>query len=312
MKKILISIAAVMLIGIMVATIFYQNNTQISKPESEKIEEQISKEAKQPKPEKLRPIQVDDNIGYSLQNEILQITYNNGDTWKTVPVQKESLFAGEYTGNKEELIQNSFIFTEKRAIFFFSEKVSEFDYKLQFVTSLDHGKTWQHSTIIEKYPAIRYRKVEFLNESFGYVIVSGDRSMSSEWSSIFITNDGGLTWTETNRPDTTRLVANGGFVDERIGFLSFGILNPEKPDVYYTQDGGDNWNHAEIAIPTQYEKIFVIAEAPFKEDNHLAMFINQGQNGDYLGGLIKGKFISSDNGQTWTFESEVPPDDKEN
>lgn len=310
MKKILISIAVVMLVGIMVATIFYQNNTQISKPESEKIEEQIAKESKQPKPEELRPIQVSDNIGYSLQNEKLQITYNNGETWKTVPVQKESLFSGEYTGNKEELIQNSFILTEKRSLFFFAEKVSEFDYKLQFVTSHDQGKTWQQSTIIEKYPAIRYRKVEFLNESFGYVIVSGDRSMSSEWSSIFITSDGGLTWTETNRPDTTRLVANGGFIDERIGFLSFGILNPEAPDVYYTQDGGSIWNQAEIAIPTQYEKIFVIAEAPFKEDDHLVMFINQGPNGDYLGGLIKGKFISLDNGQTWTFESEVKPDDK--
>nr|WP_248278443.1 oxidoreductase [Bacillus sp. DNRA2] len=296
----------------MVATIFYQNNTQISKPESEKIEEQIAKESKNPKPEKLTPILVRDNIGYTLQNEKLQITYNNGETWKTVPVQKESLFSGEYTGNKEELIQNSFILTEKRALFFFAEKVSEFDYKLQFVTSLDQGKTWQQSTIIEKYPAIRYRKVEFLNESFGYVIVSGDRSMSSEWSSIFITSDGGLTWMEKNRPDTTRLVASGGFIDERIGFLSFGILNPEAPDVYYTQDGGGSWNHAEIAIPTQYEKIFVIAEVPFKEDDHLAMFLNQGPNGDYLGGLIKGKFISLDNGQTWTFESEVTPDDKEN
>lgn len=301
-----------MLIGLIFATIIYQNNTQISKPELEQIEERIINEAKQPKPEVLRPIYADDKIGYSLQNEQLQITYDNGENWITVPVSKESLFSGEYSGNKEELIPNSFILTKNRALFYFAEKVSEYNYKLQLLSSLDQGKTWQQFSIIENYPAIRFRKVEFLNESFGYVIVSGDRTMSSEWSSVFITNDRGTTWTETNRPDTTRLVADGGFIDEKIGFLSFGILNPEKPDLYYTQDGGTTWSQAQIAIPEQYDKIFVIAETPFKEGVQLVLYINQGPNGDYQGGKIKGKFISTDHGQTWTFESEVDPDETEN
>ncbi|MEW8986109.1 MAG: oxidoreductase, partial [Bacillus sp. (in: firmicutes)] len=294
MKKFLIGLASIMMIGIMLATVIYQTNTQISKPELEQLEEKIQKEAKEPQLEKLMPIYEDasSGIGYSLQNDQLQITYDNGANWASVPIGKESLFSGEYTGNKEELIQNSYILTKDRALFLNT------NYKLQYVISFDQGKTWQNSTITETYPFIRFRKIDFLSENFGYVIVSGDRTMSSEWSSIFITIDGGATWTETNRPDTTRLVADGGFVDEKTGFLSFGILNPEKPDLYVTQDGGISWNQAQITIPAEYDKIFVIAESPSKEENKLAMLINQGPNGDYLGGKIKGKFISTDNGLT--------------
>jgi hypothetical protein len=54
-----------------------------------------------------------------------------------------------------------------------------------------------------------------------------------------------------------------------------------------------------------------MAEVPFQEDDHLTVLINQGPNGDYLGGKVKGKFISSDNGKTWAFSMEVLPNESE-
>lgn len=56
-----------------------------------------------------------------------------------------------------------------------------------------------------------------------------------------------------------------------------------------------------------YLNIFVSAEAPFVEDDHLALLVNQGDNGDYEGGNVKGKFISKDNGKTWEFAQEYKP-----
>ncbi|NRG48323.1 oxidoreductase, partial [Bacillus sp. CRN 9] len=46
-------------------------------------------------------------------------------------------------------------------------------------------------------------------------------------------------------------------------------------------------------------------EIPFKEGDHLAVLVNQGPNGDYDGGKVKGKFTSEDNGKTWDFAEEV-------
>jgi photosystem II stability/assembly factor-like uncharacterized protein len=177
------------------------------------------------------------------------------------------------------------------------------------IYSIDQGKTLENTVVKEHYPPIRFRKVKFLNESFGYVIISGDRTMSQEWTTVYITNDGGKHWKETSHSNVTRLIYDGGFVDENTGFLSFGILNPVEPDLYLTQDGGKSWSKANVTIPEKYHEIFVTSEVPFNEDKHLAVYINQGPNGDYKGGRVKGKFISNDNGRTWEFSMEVLPNE---
>ena len=203
-------------------------------------------------------------------------------------MKKGKLFAGEYNGNEQELIEKSYILTQNRAAFLHSDGGS-----MKLIYTLDQGESWENTVVNDQYPSIRFRKVGFLNESFGYVIISGDRTMSQEWTTVYLTNDGGKQWKETNHSNVTRLIYDGGFVDENTGFLSFGILNPVEPDLYHTHDGGISGVKQLFTIPEKYHEIFVIAEVPFKEENHLAVYINQGPNGDYEGGKVKGKFVSN-------------------
>jgi hypothetical protein len=305
-KNIIIGTIFIM-ICITVATFFFEKHPELTAPRlNQPIEEPDTQKSEPSHPSSLQPIYVDDSIGYSLQNDQLQITYNNGGDWVVVPVEKEKLFAGEYNGNKQDLIGNSYMLAQNRAAFIYSEGSS---IKLKY--SLNQGKTWEESVVTEQYPPIRFRKDEFLNESFSYVIISGDRTMSQEWTTVFITNDGGIQWKETTHSNVTRLIYDGGFVDEYTGFLSFGILNPVEPDLSFTQDGGNSWSKAIVSIPEKYHEIFVMAEVPFQEADHLAVFINQGPNGDYLGGKVKGKFISNDNGKTWKYSKELLPNEFE-
>jgi len=307
-KIIIIGTACIMIVGMFVGTFFFEKysevttaspNLTIERHDTQKVEQQ----------ELLQPIYEDDSIGYSLQNNQLQITFNRGNDWIVVPVEKEKLFEGEYSGTKKKLIENSYTLTQKRVFFLYSDGTSPNGKSIKLIYSQDQGKTWENAVVTEHYPPIRFRKVEFLNESFGYVIISGDRAMSQEWTTVYITKDGGNQWKETTHSNVTRLISDGGFVDENTGFLSYGILNPDEPDLYVTQDGGNSWSEAEIKIPEKYHEIFVIAEVPFKEEDHLAVFINQGPNGDYEGGKVKGKFISNDNGKTWRFSMEVIPNE---
>lgn len=133
--------------------------------------------------------------------------------------------------------------------------------------------------------------------------------MSQEYSVVYVTRDGGETWKATVDPPTTRLLAFGGFVNDTTGFLSYGTVNPEEPDVYVTQDAGETWVYAVFNLPKKYESIFVQAEVPIKDGEYLSVLVNQGPNGDYRGGHIKGEFISEDNGLTWEFSREVEPDE---
>lgn len=311
MKNIIIGTACVMIFGTLFATLFFERSSEKTMPELNvnRPEEYNKQELESPQTKPIQGIYEDDSIGYSLQNEQLQITFNKGSDWIKVPLEKAKLFEGEYNGNEQELIENSYILTQNRISFLYVDATSPEGNSIKLINSLDQGKTWENTVVTEQYPPIRFRKVEFINDSFGYVIISGDRTMSQEWTTVFLTRDGGKRWIETTHSNVTRLIYDGGFVDENTGFLSFGILNPEVPELYLTQNGGNSWSKSTIAIPEQYHKIFVMAEVPFKEEDHLAVFINQGSQGDYKGGKVKGKFISNDNGNTWEFSMEVLPNE---
>lgn len=307
MKTFIQLLSVMMMVGLIIGIYFYQKQDQgtlLQLNHSKRIAKnnQSPNEQVQPRPDLLQPINNDD-ISYSLQNNELNMTYNKGENWIKVPIEKDLLFNGEYMGNKQELIDGSYILTENRAAFLYKQGAILVKY------SLNQGKTWQDGVVTDSFPDMRFRKVDFLNNQFGYVIISGDRTMSQEFSIAFLTHDGGKTWEETTVPPTTRLIADGGFLDETTGFLSYGTINPEEPDLYITQDGGNTWSEAVVRIPDRYDKVFVQAEIPIKEGDHLSVLVNQGPNGDYQGGKVKGKFLSNDNGLTWEFSMEVQPDD---
>src|SRR5699024_7907954 len=99
--------------------------------------------------------------------------------------------------------------------------------------------------------------------------------MSQESSHVFLTHDGGKNWEETHNSGVTRLISDGGFVDESTGFLSFGTINPEKPNLYVTEDGGMNWNESTYHFLKMNQQIFVSSDTLVKEDGHMAVFVNQ-------------------------------------
>ena len=308
MHKFILGLAGFMLFVLIIATVFYYKDTkELTYPPYSQINNE--KQPEQTQTPDLQPVNVEDTITYSLDNDDLNISYNRGETWTKVPVEKELLFSGEYNGNKQTLIEDSYILKENRAGFLYSDGPSWDNQSILFVYSTDRGETWEESLVKETYSVMRFRKVDFLNEDFGYIIISGGRTMSAEGSHVFLTHDGGKSWEETSNSEVTRLISDGGFVDELTGFLSFGTINPEEPDLYVTENGGVSWNKAKMIIPEEYEQIFVTAEVPVKSEEELTVLVNQGPNGDYKGGSVKGKFISNDNGKTWNFAEEVEPNE---
>jgi hypothetical protein len=300
MRSITVMLSTLMFIVLIISTYIYEKQDPVSLPQPIQRTDSLEQE-----PESLKPT-TNETISYTLQKNELNITYNEGNDWMKVPIDTESLFQGEYQGNQTELIEDSYILTKDMVAFLYAEATS-----VLLKYSRDQGDTWQDSVITDSFAPMRFRKVDFLNGSFGYAILSGDRTMSQEYSTVFLTHDGGETWEKTTELPTTRLIAFGSFVDEQTGYLSYGTINPEEPDVYITQNGGDTWTQAQFNIPEKYALVFVQAEEPIKEENFLSVLVNQGPNGDYAGGKVKGKFISEDNGLTWKFHMEVEPDEAE-
>jgi photosystem II stability/assembly factor-like uncharacterized protein len=307
MRKFFVLLSVLMVAVLIIGTYMYEKQAPVMLPQQSQPNVEVER---QPEVEELQPVNKE-TISYTLQKEELNITYNRGKDWIEVPIDKHLLFQGEYQGNEETLIDDSYILTEGCTAFLYAKDISTGAQEILLKYTHDQGETWQDSVITDSFPPMRFRKADFLNASFGYVILSGDRTMSQEYSIVYLTHDGGETWEATTDPPATRLIAAGGFVDEQTGFLSYGTINPEQPEVYVTRDGGDTWNEADFQMPEKYRPVFVQAEVPVREGDHLSVLVNQGPNGDYEGGKIKGKFLSEDNGLTWDFSMEVDPDEKE-
>src|SRR5699024_5289732 len=121
----------------------------------------------------------DDLISYSLQEKKLKITYDHGESWVNTPLDKEALFQGEYHGDMQELIDGSYVLSDQLAAFIYAEDTDkEYVQKISIIYSRDQGETWQETLVTDAFPAMRFRKLEFLNEDFAYLILSGDRTMS--------------------------------------------------------------------------------------------------------------------------------------
>ncbi|MCL1630794.1 glycoside hydrolase [Sporolactobacillus sp. CPB3-1] len=307
MKRFMLWTAILMAAALIAVTIYYQTSDLVAGSFHvlfQKNHPQKAVKAKNP-----LYAETTQKISYTLQNNQLHVTYDKGKQWTTVPVSKDQLFGGEYSGNRQELIDGSYLLTKSQTVFLTEQATDHNEMKLALVMSEDQGKTWRHAVVTSYVPGIRFRKIGFPASQFGYVIVSADRTMAQEGTYIYLTPDGGDTWKKTKSPATTALIADGGFVSALNGFMSYGTINPDRPRLYVTRDGGKHWLQASIHMPSKYSHVFVQAETPEYEDDHLMLLINQGESGDYKGNKVKGKFISRDQGRTWTFLKEVAADE---
>ncbi|MCL6572854.1 MAG: hypothetical protein K6T88_14420 [Bacillus sp. (in: Bacteria)] len=249
----------------------------------------------------------DETNRYQIVNQVLKITYDNGEHWRTVPVDFNDFFGGAYNGSKQELIEGSYVITPERTAFVISDNKM-----VRILLSSDKGETWSEVPVPNKLPGIRMRLLGFTSEQHGYLILTGDKTMSWEANAIFKTNDGGKIWQESDQIGEQRLITGGGFINDQLGFVSFGSINvmdqPPRPSLYRTTDGGKNWAEIEVPIPAEYKGIFIQAEIPSFDGSQGTLLINQGPSGDYQGGKVMARYISVDEGATWTFANLVDPD----
>jgi len=266
--------------------------------EINELEDAIQSEKKEEAEPPKEPTQKQTDV--LIKGEKVYVTYDSGENWVEVPERLEEIQFGEYTPSYENgLMEQSYFITKENTSFLYE------NLGLKLLQTVDQGKTWQKYDISQENAGIRFRKIAFLSKDFGYVIYSGGRVVRQEGTVAYLTHDGGKTWEETAGIDQTSLIQDGGFIDERTGFLSFGTA---APNLRITKDGGASWQAATIQVPEKYKAIFLVAEMPYKVGEQLEVLLNQGEVGDYQGGLVKGKFISKDNGENWVFDREVEPD----
>ncbi|WP_249260862.1 hypothetical protein [Virgibacillus pantothenticus] len=148
MKTLLSGISALMLIGLIIATVIYQQTfSNASIADLDEAEKGNTKEESD-LPEDVNPtdsLVTNQTVDYAIENEQLFVTYDKGTDWIHVPIEKSLLFAGDYNGREDELILQSYILSEERTVFLHPKGENA----VAITYSLNKGKSWQTSVIVE-------------------------------------------------------------------------------------------------------------------------------------------------------------------
>ncbi|MBV9758992.1 MAG: hypothetical protein JO340_00365 [Acidobacteriaceae bacterium] len=112
----------------------------------------------------------------------------------------------------------------------------------------DEGKTWsQRSFTADAFLLQGYAggDFSFADDKHGWMIVGKMSSSAASRADLFVTTDGGKTWTVLPIPPINGRIQ---FVSQTTGWLLGGIGNG---DLYRTRDGGHTWIRQSVVLPDQ-------------------------------------------------------------
>jgi hypothetical protein len=275
----------------------YQTSGQKEKDENkQKYEAEIPYEKKQ--------------YTYKIENKTCFVSYDEGSTWKRVPVSIEKLTAvGDGRPYLNKLQEGSFVITPKKTAFVYG---GTREAPLTVIYSEDMGETWKSTEIGTTLESARIRFCSFPTETEGYIIAAGDRTMSQEIQIIYKTTDGGASWNKVGTGPRTSLLQSGGFVEDNLGFMSYPKIQGAETNFYRTEDGGKTFESITIPVVKQEYlgmklEPFIQPETPYVEGSQMFLLVGQGPQGDFKGGTLMAKFKSTDRGKTWSFVELVEP-----
>lgn len=90
----------------------------------------------------------------------------------------------------------------------------------------------------------------FTSEQEGWFIGSSDVASGHQENYIYLTHDGGKTWTETGNVNDVwpRVLTCGAFANDKVGFLCFRYDIENFGMIYRTTDGGKTWSQFDLGL----------------------------------------------------------------
>ena len=228
---------------------------------------------------------------YKIENGVLYVTYDGKQTWKSVPVSMEKLFATRPETEKSgitKLESESYTIAMDRTCFLYGGTQ---DVPVTLLTSTDAGETWDEQ-ILTDYSAARRCFVGFAQHEFGYILICGDKTGGQEAASLFVSKDGGETWEDEGLVSVTSPALGVIFTDENTGFIQY--TSGENPYINMTLDGGRTWETLKIEAPQSY---YSMAYELHFENGKGIFYAGQPEYAELAGELYK--FESEDGGRTW-------------
>lgn len=223
----------------------------------------------------------------------ISISYNNGDVSAKTPLTVD--VRDIYTPGMELYQTGFYIAPQKTAIAYGGDAGP-----IQVLVSEDMGKTWNTYAVEGSEYNRDTKMIGFITKDNGWLVASPGSALGTSQNHVYLTTDGGKTWTETGNPNDqyARNMTGAGFSTEEIGFIGYRVDAYPGPTIYWTQDGGKTWEEFDMPLPAEFDNFLKTPLSPFfigsKGIWPISLSSSQSDKTIYM--------TSNDYGKTWTYD----------
>lgn len=224
------------------------------------------------------------------------ISYHNGEIVTKAPL---ALHADDANSPGMQALQTGFyISAQKTAIAYGGN-----DAPIQVLISDDMGKTWNTYEVAGSEYKRDTKIIGFITKDDGWLVASPGSALGTAKNDVYLTSDGGKTWTETGNPNDLYPcnMTGAGFSTKEIGFIGYRVDALVGPTIYWTQDAGKTWAKYEMETPAEFDEYTKTPMSP----------VFWGAKGLWPISLRKNDSVyttcmtSGDYGRTWVYDDSV-------
>ena len=268
---------------------------------------------------------------YVIRDDILSVTYDDGEHYATVPVDVENLMFEN--NSSSTLKEGSYMITTSKTAFIYGGKTNQADrLPVTICYSDDKGANWTTCELDNIYNA-DYYYVKFFDSDNGVVVCGYAKSNdTNESSKIYKTSNGGESWEIVGSGPATNIIKGVVYVSADVGFFCYDYVDGMDSNLYKTDDGGKTfakvmleaqeldssaansqnqetksdsgttYGTSESTEQLKWNDVYKEALVPVVDSTGLiTIYLTQGKNGVYNDGKTAAKYQSSDNGSTWKY-----------
>ncbi|MGX8711100.1 MAG: WD40/YVTN/BNR-like repeat-containing protein [bacterium] len=241
------------------------------------------------------------NSSYMLKDGKFVIRDGKGATC-TVPLEAGTGDSASYFSDKAVYISD-----EVTAVAYGG---TEADSSVKVLVSDDKGKTWSSTRVAEAGADHAGTKfLGFLSKRDGWLVTAGDVASGSQKNRVFLTADGGKSWSEIGNISEAypHVVTGAGFASPTAGFLSFRYDSNPDPVVYRTQDKGKTWVKCAVGLPPELKNVHSYPTALSPVFHGASGVLPVAMTDNDTGAQTQIRYVTDDSGKTWTFDKKSLP-----
>lgn len=247
---------------------------------------------------------------YRIRNSTLQVSYNGGNSYTNVPLEVTRLPYSS-TSAEELAVGSYYVSSDITAFLSGGMVVDGTRAPVSLTYSTDMGQNWKSVSIDEIYDVDLYY-LRVVSPDDIIVALGYSRTDQTEYSKFYYVaggtvREGGSGY--KNQPLTGIM-----FLNDNIGFFSYAYEEGDEGTLYETRDGGSTYSLVQLdsqqldsgSGSLTWNSVFVQALVPRLDDQgNLVVYVTQGGGTKYNNGKTMARYISTDEGKTFTYTGQT-------